>query len=37
MFGRKPPHCMHARARHHLRQHGAIHQPFRLRVAADRR
>ena len=35
MFGRQPPHRMQARTRHHLRQHGAIHQPFRLRVAAD--
>ena len=37
MFGRQPPHRMHARARHDLRQHRAIDQPFRLRVASDHR
>ena len=37
MLLRQPPHRVHAGARHHLRQHGAVDQPFRLRIAADHR
>ena len=35
MLLRQPPHLVHARARHRLRQHGAIDQPVRLRIASD--
>jgi hypothetical protein len=31
------PHLVHAGARHGFRQHGAIDQPFRLRIASDHR
>ena len=37
MFGRKPPHFMHAGARHRFGQHRAVHQPFGLRIASDHR
>src|SRR6201988_4434340 len=35
MFDRQPPHLMHGGARHRFRQHGAVDQPVRLRIAAD--
>ena len=35
MLFRQPPHLVHARARHGFRQHGAVDQPFRLRIASD--
>ena len=35
MLRRQPPHRMHACSRHRFRQHRAVDQPFRLRVASD--